>query len=65
MKVPSKVLVVEDDPVLCDFIQEVLSSEEMEADGVTDSTQAAARLVSYAGLEVEDPLQNELSHEGR
>jgi DNA-binding response OmpR family regulator len=44
MKVPSKVLVVEDDPALCNFIQEVLSSEEMEADGVTDGTQAAARL---------------------
>ena len=41
---PSKVLVVEDDPALCEFIQEVLNSEEMETYGVTDSTQAAARL---------------------
>ncbi len=44
MNVPSRVLVVEDDPIVCAFIQEVLSSAEMEAHALTDSTQAAARL---------------------
>ncbi len=41
---PNKVLIVEDDPGLCSFIQEVLSSAEMEAHAETDSTQAAVRL---------------------
>ncbi len=41
---PSRVLVVEDDPIVCAFIQEVLSSAEMEAHALTDSTQAAGRL---------------------
>jgi DNA-binding response OmpR family regulator len=40
----NKVLIVEDDPVLCNFIQEVLGSAEMEAHAETDSTQAAVRL---------------------
>jgi DNA-binding response OmpR family regulator len=42
--VPTKILVVDDDPVLCEFIQEVLISEKMEAHVLTDSRQAAARL---------------------
>jgi CheY-like chemotaxis protein len=40
----SKVLVVEDDPALCELIREVLHSSEMETHALTDSTQAAARL---------------------
>jgi len=40
----SKVLVVEDDPILCELIREILSSAELEAHGITDSTAAAARL---------------------
>jgi PleD family two-component response regulator len=42
--VPTKILVVDDDPVLCEFIQEVLVSEKMDAHVLTDSRQAAARL---------------------
>lgn len=41
---PSKVLVVDDDPVVCELIQEVLTSAELEAHSMTDSAQAAARL---------------------
>jgi len=44
MSMPSRVLVVEDDPILCGFIQEVLSLADMEAHALTDSAQAAARL---------------------
>ncbi|MFY9528997.1 MAG: response regulator [Candidatus Acidiferrales bacterium] len=40
----NKVLVVEDDPITCELIHEVLSSAEIEAHAVTDSAQAAARL---------------------
>jgi CheY-like chemotaxis protein len=40
----TKVLVVDDDPVLCEFIQEVLVSEKMHADVATDSTQALSRM---------------------
>jgi len=40
----TKVLVVDDDPALCEFIQEVLVSEQMQAHVVMDSMQAAARL---------------------
>ena len=40
---PSKVLVADDDPVLCELIQEVLSAE-LEAHATTDSAQAAARI---------------------
>jgi CheY-like chemotaxis protein len=42
--VPNKVLVVEDDPSLCEFIREVLSSADLETHALTDSTEAAARL---------------------
>jgi CheY-like chemotaxis protein len=45
--VPSKVLVVEDDPSLCEFIREVLSSADLDAQAMTDSTQAADR-TTYA-----------------
>lgn len=41
---PIKVLIVDDDPVLCEFIQEVLASENIQAHVITDSMQAAARL---------------------
>ena len=41
---PNKILVVDDDPVLCEFIQEVLLSEKMEAEVATDSVQAAMLL---------------------
>lgn len=40
----SKVLVVDDDPLTCELIHEVLSSAEIEACGVTDSRQAATQL---------------------
>jgi PleD family two-component response regulator len=40
----NKVLVVEDDPITCELIHEVLSSAEIEAHAVTDSAQAAAQL---------------------
>src|SRR2546422_2103866 len=39
---PSKVLVVDDDPVLCELLREVLSTE-LEAHAMTDSAQASAR----------------------
>jgi DNA-binding response OmpR family regulator len=42
--VPNKILIVEDDPSLCEFIREVLSSADLETHAMTDSTQAAARL---------------------
>jgi two-component system chemotaxis response regulator CheY len=42
--VPNKVLIVEDDPTLCEFIREVLSSADLDAHALTDSTQAAAHL---------------------
>jgi DNA-binding response OmpR family regulator len=42
--VPNKVLIVEDDPSLCEFIREVLSSADLDTHAITDSTQAAARL---------------------
>jgi CheY-like chemotaxis protein len=42
--VPNKILIVEDDPSLCEFIREVLSSANLETHAMTDSTQAAARL---------------------
>jgi CheY-like chemotaxis protein len=44
MSVPNRVLVVDDNPVICELIQEVLSSAEMEAFTLTDSSQAAAYL---------------------
>jgi CheY-like chemotaxis protein len=42
--VVTKVLIVDDDPVLCEFIQEVLTSEKMHAEVTTDSMRALARL---------------------
>jgi len=44
MSVPSRVLVVDDNPVICELIQEVLSSAEMEAFTLTDSSLAAGHL---------------------
>lgn len=41
---PNKVLVVDDDPLTCELIHEVLSSAEIEAYGVTDSREAATQL---------------------
>ena len=41
---PNKVLIVEDDPSLCEFIREVFSSANLDTHAMTDSTQAAARL---------------------
>ena len=43
---PSRVLVVDDDPTVCELIQEVLSSVEMESFTLTDSREAATRLAS-------------------
>jgi CheY-like chemotaxis protein len=42
--VPIKILVVDDDPALCEFMQEVLISENIQAHVIADSVQAAARL---------------------
>jgi len=42
--VPTRILVVEDDPGLCEFIREVLTSADLDAEAMTDSVQAAARL---------------------
>jgi len=44
MSVRSRVLVVDDNPVICELIQEVLNSAEMEAFTLTDSSQAALHL---------------------
>lgn len=41
---PSRVLVVDDDPVICELIQEVLSSADMESLTLTSSSQAASHL---------------------
>ncbi len=41
---PTKVLVVDDNAAVCEFIREVLISEKMQAYVFTDSAQAAARL---------------------
>ena len=40
----TKVLVVDDDLALCEFIQEVLTSEKLHVHVLTDSAQAAARV---------------------
>lgn len=40
----SRVLVVDDDPVICELIQEVLSSADMESLTLTSSSQAASHL---------------------
>lgn len=40
----NRVLVVEDDPLTCELIQEVLSSAEIDAHAVTNSSHAALRL---------------------
>ena len=41
---PSRILIVDDDPVICELIQEVLTSAEMESFSLTNSSQAAAHL---------------------
>src|SRR6266852_8506614 len=43
-KVPAHVLVVDDDPLTCELICEILRSAGMEANSVTDSAEAAERL---------------------
>jgi CheY-like chemotaxis protein len=45
VKVLTKVLIVEDDPALCELIQEVLSAADVEAHATTDSTLAGTRLM--------------------
>jgi CheY-like chemotaxis protein len=40
----TRVLVVDDDPVLCEFIQEVLISEKLQAEVATNGMRALARL---------------------
>jgi CheY-like chemotaxis protein len=42
--VPVQVLVVDDDPLTCELIYEILRSTGMEANSVTDSAEAAERL---------------------
>jgi PleD family two-component response regulator len=41
---PSRILIVDDDPLICELIQEVLSSVEMESFSLTNSSQALAHL---------------------
>jgi chemotaxis family two-component system response regulator PixG len=42
---PTKVLIVEDSPELCELIREVLIADGIEARGMTDSRQAAKCLI--------------------
>jgi CheY-like chemotaxis protein len=42
--VPTRVLVVDDEPMLCELIQEVLTSAEIEAQATSSSLQAATLL---------------------
>jgi len=42
--VPRRILAVDDDPTVCELIQEVLSSAEMDSLTLTDSAQAATRV---------------------
>jgi two-component system chemotaxis response regulator CheY len=42
--VPARILVVEDDPRLCEFIREVFTSADLDAEATTDSAKAADRL---------------------
>src|SRR5713101_3033875 len=44
MSVPSRILVVDDDPIVCELIQEVLATAEMESLALAESTQAATRI---------------------
>ncbi len=41
---PAKVLVVDDDPLTCELIREILCSAGMKATSLTDSAEAASRL---------------------
>lgn len=41
---PNRILIVDDNPTVCELIQEVLSSAEMESCTLTDSGQAAVRV---------------------
>jgi CheY-like chemotaxis protein len=41
---PSRVLVVDDDPLICELIEEVLRSAEMESFSLTNSSEAVAHL---------------------
>jgi CheY-like chemotaxis protein len=41
---PNKVLVVDDDPATCELIHDVLSADDFESQGVTDSAEAARLL---------------------
>ena len=45
MKVATKVFIVDDEPAMCELMQEVLRSADIEAHGTTDSAEAAARLI--------------------
>jgi CheY-like chemotaxis protein len=44
MDVPSRILVVDDDPTVCELIQEVLAAADMESIALTDSKQAATQI---------------------
>jgi CheY-like chemotaxis protein len=41
---PSRVLIVDDDPLVCELVKEVLTSVEMDAVTITESTEASTRL---------------------
>ena len=44
MSAPTRILVVDDNAAMCQLIQDVLTSAQMDAHGMTDSAQAAERL---------------------
>jgi len=41
---PSRVLIVDDDPLVCELVKEVLTSVEMDAVTLTESKEASSRL---------------------
>jgi CheY-like chemotaxis protein len=44
ISVPNRILVVDDDPIVCELIQEVLASAELQSLAVTDSDRATSHL---------------------
>jgi len=44
MDVPSRILVMDDDPTVCELIHEVLAAADTESMVLTDSKQSAAQI---------------------
>jgi DNA-binding response OmpR family regulator len=65
--VPAHVLVVDDDPLTCELIREILCSAGMEAASLTDNTEAASRLridkfhAIFLGVRIPPPDGTELA----